>query len=381
MFLSDRYRITTKREYSDEGFLKVPARISRTGIQEYLASEMGLNDREPTDIIRVWRPEEEVFSDVSMKSFENKPVTNNHPPELVNASNYKDYSVGFSSADVTRDGMFVSTLLHISDAEAIKLVESGKVELSNGYISDIEWEQGITPDGENYDAIQRNIRGNHIAIVERGRAGSSCRVADNLTIDKEKRNMPKITIDGVDYEVTDQAAQAVGKLQRALSDAEMSAEEKEKEDKKKQDEFEKKEKEGKKSEDSLQAKLDDALSKVPDATVLDSMVSSRVALIDSATKVLPDLKWEGKDQAAIHKEVVGAKCPNVNLDSVSEDYIAARFDMLVESVGGNSQHSLDTAFSQQVSTDTETEDTRPAHIIARDKMAADSRNAWKGEAK
>ena len=119
MFLADRLNITTERLYTDEGFLKVPARISRTGIQEYLAIEMGLTDRDPNDIIRVYRPEEEVFSDESLSSFANKPVTNNHPPELVTSANARQYSVGMSGPEVTRDGMFVATVLHVTDQASI----------------------------------------------------------------------------------------------------------------------------------------------------------------------------------------------------------------------------------------------------------------------
>ena len=201
MFLHDRLTITSERTYSDEGFLRVPARISRIGIQEYLAAEMGLTDRDPTDIIRVYRPEEEVFSEDSLSSFSNKPVTNNHPPELVDAANFKKYSVGHSSNDVVRDGMFAATELTVMDLESIKDIESGKAELSNGYTSDIEWTEGISPEGEQYDAIQRNIKGNHIAIVERGRAGFACRVADNLPDKGAEANMAKVTIDGVDFEM------------------------------------------------------------------------------------------------------------------------------------------------------------------------------------
>ena len=238
MFLTDRLNITTEREYTDEGFLKVPARISRTGIQEYLAVEMGLTDKDPKDIVRVYRPEDEVFTDESLTSFANKPVTNNHPPELVNSRNSRQYSVGMSGPEVTRDGMFAKTVLHVTDEDAIKNIESGKVELSNGYTADIEWTPGVTPDGEQYDAIQRNIKGNHIAIVERGRAGPACRVADNLPTLGDEVTMAKITIDGVDFEVSDQAAQAVGKLQERLKDSEMETQETDEDLKKKEDEME-----------------------------------------------------------------------------------------------------------------------------------------------
>lgn len=382
MFLADRLKITTEREYTDEGFLKVPARISRTGIQEYLAVEMGLTDRDSTDVIRVYRPEEEVFNDNSLQSFANKPVTNNHPPELVNPSNSKQYSVGMSGPEIARDGMFAKTVLHVTDGDAIKNIESGKVELSNGYTADIEWTSGVTPDGEQYDAIQRNIKGNHIAIVERGRAGPACRVADNLPMTGDTVTMAKITIDGVDFEVSDQAAQAVGKLQARVSDAEKEAQKKADEVEAKEDEMEEKAKEAKKTEDSLKAKLDDAKSKIPTADTLDKLVTERTAVVDTVRKVAPEVKWEGKDADTLRREVVAAKCPNVQLDSVSTDYINARFDMLVESVENNSQQQLDDALSQQVKdNDGKDVDNRPADVIAREKMMADSQNAWKGGAK
>jgi hypothetical protein len=192
--------------------------------------------------------------------------------------------------------------------------------------------------------------------------------------------MAKITIDGVDYEVSDQAAQAVGKLHTRLTDAEMSAEEIEKEKKAKEDEAEAAKKAAEKTEDSLKAKLDDATSKVPTADALDKLVAARTELVDKVRKILPEIEWEGKDNASLMKEAVATKCENVQMDSVSTDYIQARFDMLVESVQG--VNDLDSAFRQEVTTkDSKVEDTRPVHIIARDKMLERNRNLWKGGAK
>ena len=380
MFLKDRLDINSERSYTDEGFLLVPARISRSGVQEYIAAEMGLQDRDPTDIIKVYRPEEEVFSEESLSSFANKPVTNNHPPELINTDNAKEFTVGHAGPSVVRDGSFSKTELYIIDSKSISDIESGKVELSNGYTADIDWTPGVSPDGEQYDAVQRNIKGNHIAIVERGRAGRDCRVADQLPNVGDSLAMAKITIDGVDYEVSDQAAQAVGKLHTRLSDAEMSAEEIEKEKKAKEDEAEAAKKAAEKTEDSLKAKLDDATSKVPTADALDKLVAARTELVDKVRKILPEVEWEGKDNASLMKEAVAAKCANVQMDSVSTDYIQARFDMLVESVQG--VNDLDSAFRQEVTTkDSKVEDTRPVHIIARDKMLERNRNLWKGGAK
>lgn len=375
MLLFDKLNLTSKREYTDEGFLRVPARIARTGIQVYSAGELGLRDLDPNTPVNIYRPEEEVFSDTSLKSFAAKPITNDHPPELVTSKNAKKYSVGMSSETVSRSGDFAETLLTITDDKAIQAVESGKVELSNGYLSDIEWAEGVTPSGEHYFGIQRNIRGNHIAIVDKGRAGPQCKVFDT---GKNEGETMKIKIDGVDFEMSDQAAQAVEKQLKRLSDTEEELKKKDEELKKKEDEMEEAKNEAKKTEDSLQAKLDDAKSKILSISDIDKLAAERANFIDSATKVFADLKPAGKDNLTIMREVVANKCPNVTLDSVSEDYVKARFDMLVENVSAT--NPLDTALQQRLidtGTDATKLDTRPAHIVARDKMAEEARNAWK----
>lgn len=378
MYLKDKLQLDTERVYSDEGFLQVPARISRTGIQNYTAAEMGLTDREPNSIIRVYRPDEEVFSDKSLNSFANKPVTDNHPSELVTADNAKELSVGHAGPEVLRDGDFAKTILHITDSTAISKIESGKVELSNGYVADIDWTPGIAPNGEHYDAVQRNIKGNHIAIVERGRAGPSCKLSDNLP-NEDITKMPKITIDGVDFEVPEQAGQAIGKLQTALKDAEEETkkkdkeiEEKDEEAKKKDEEMEKAKEESKKTEDALKAKI-------PTGKVLDKLVSDRKELIDSVLKISPDLEWEGKDEATLKKEVIAEHCPNVQLDSITNDYVDARFDMLVDSVNEDPQHLLDESLKQSVKINDSTDVKKSKSAIARENFMTDSQNAWKKE--
>lgn len=377
LLIEDRIPLTdSQRQYTDEGFLIVPARISRTGTQVYKAAEMGLTDREPDADVVVYRPDEEVFSDMSLASFANKPITDDHPPELVNASNSRKYSVGHAGPEVTREGDYAKTVLYVIDEQAIKKIEAGKVELSNGYLADIDWTPGVSPNGENYDAIQRNIKGNHIAIVERGRAGPACRVADNLP-NHEDVVMSKVTIDGVDYEVSDQAAQAVSKLQARLKDTEENLNKKDEEMEELEKDMEEEKKDMEKAKDSLQAKLDAAASKVPDAKTLDKMVADRAEFVSKVQKIMPDYDWQGKDSATIKKEVVAAKCPNVQMDSVSADYIDARFDTLADTAPTD---SVDNAFRQQANDkSTKTEDSLPADVAARQKFMEDSRNAWKSQ--
>ncbi len=123
--------------------------------------------------MRVYRPPDEVFDPASLASFAGKPVTLDHPPAMVDSGNWKSFAVGHSGAAVARDGDHLATDLVITDAPAVAKAEQGS-ELSNGYWADFDFTPGLTPDGEPYDAVQRNIRGNHIALVDQGRCGPSC---------------------------------------------------------------------------------------------------------------------------------------------------------------------------------------------------------------
>jgi len=370
MLIIDRLNLSTERKYTPEGFLTVPATIGRTGIQEYTALELGLTDRKPNEIIKVFRSEDEVFHPESLSSFSNKPVTDGHPPELVNASNSKSFTVGMAGSDISRNGDFINATLNITDEDAIKGIESGKVEVSNGYLADIILQDGVTESGLQFDAVQKNIRGNHIAIVDRGRAGSSCRIADNLNQPKGEKMADKtVVIDGVSFEVSDQVSQAISKLTDKIKESDTALAEKDLL-------IEKNLSDSNAKADELQAKLDDALSKVLDPNQIDALVVDRLALIDALRKIDDSIVWDGKSSDMLKKEVVSAKCANVKVDDVSADYINARFDMLVEASNDTQLNDgiTQALISQQKQTDV---DNRPADVIAREKMISDSKSAWK----
>jgi hypothetical protein len=387
--IKDRVNVSTQRAYTDEGFLIVSANIARTGIQEYFAFELGLTDRDPKEKVRVYRPADEVFDEISMASFANKTLTDDHPAVLVDSTNAKELSVGHSGPAITRDNIFLQATLHFTDATAIKNVEEGKVELSNGYTSDMEMVTGVTPDGDQYDAIQRNIRGNHIALVDKGRCGPACKVSDHSP-DNEDRPMPKaIVIDGVDFEVTDQVAQAVSKLQRRLTDMEEKAktddeeeakkkEDEEEEAKKKEDEMEEVKKDYRAKVDTLQAKLDSALSSQPTPEQLDTLVDNRIATRDAAIKINPAFKFAGKDCETIRKEIVADACADIDIKTVSADYIRARFDGLVSTAPASvSNNSIDAALASQARR-TDSVQSESGNVVkdARAAFAERNRNAW-----
>ena len=161
---------------TDAGYLEAAARTARIGIQQYLGSELGRPD---LDVVNVYRDEVEVFAKRSLDTFSKLPITNDHPGVDVDASNWRDLAVGTTGDEVLRDGEYLKIGLKITDASAVQAVRDGKRELSVGYAAEIVWQDGVAPDGAAYQAIQKNIVANHIAIVERGRAGSKARIGDS----------------------------------------------------------------------------------------------------------------------------------------------------------------------------------------------------------
>lgn len=160
-------QLSKHRYKTPEGYLVCKdCIIARTGKQTYLKSELFGVGEEEDDYIDVDRKPQQVFDERTMASFEGKPLTIEHPEESVSPENYKSLSVG--NVHNVHRGMFegqevLYADINVYDAEAINLIESGEmVELSCGYDCDIT--EGDHPE-------QINIRGNHVALCEQGRAG------------------------------------------------------------------------------------------------------------------------------------------------------------------------------------------------------------------
>lgn len=162
-----------------DGYLVANPRVARTGIQLYRGSEVGMKDKA---VVRVYRPEDEVFNKDAMASLAHRPLTNDHPPVPVTADNWKDYAIGQTGDEVARDGECLRVPMSFMDAQAIKDIQGGKKQLSVGYSCDIVFTDGKTPGGEAYDAIQTKIRGNHIALVKFARGGDRLSVGDKAPL-------------------------------------------------------------------------------------------------------------------------------------------------------------------------------------------------------
>lgn len=167
-------RLGPKQSMTPEGFLichDVP--IARTGTQLYLADEVPL-EANSAGQVEVTRTPEEVFRPETLASFEGKPVTLDHPDDWVTPENWKELAHGLTQnvhqGEGLEEDLMIADLL-ITDAEAIERVRKGLKEVSCGY--DADYVQSEPGKGE-----QRNIIGNHVALVPRGRAGPRCAIKD-----------------------------------------------------------------------------------------------------------------------------------------------------------------------------------------------------------
>jgi uncharacterized protein len=336
-----------KYELTPEGYLRAWATIARTGVQMYTDADGSIR--------REYRPEGEVASPESLASFAGKAITLEHPPVLLDSANTKDYQIGFSGTEVVYDDGFVRAVMTITDEEAIKRIMRGDAkEVSAGYRVNYEATPGVTDSGENYDGIQKEISGNHIAVVRRGRAGPQVKLhLDRLdaadpslfTPIEEPSMTAKVNFDGAEFEVTESVALAVTKERE---DAKKSYEDM----KKMYDGMMSKASEMKEEMDAMQKDMQgktdsaegraDALAEEVESLKLDldaakqvnvdSLVEERIALIDKARTSLDSaFDFTGLSARQIMEASIKATRGDADLSERSDDYVTAMFDTLAES--------------------------------------------------
>jgi len=331
MQFTDAVTVAGKPRRTADGYLIAEAKAVRTGIQLYSGDEVGKPDM---TVVRVYRPPEEVFADASLQSFTHAPITNDHPKDMVTAENWKDLAIGEVSTAAKKDGEWVHLPLILKDAAAIAAVEAGKRELSAGYLCELDWTSGVTPDGQPFDAQQRNIKINHLALVDRARAGSQARIGDganwgpaplsDATPEKEPpMTLKTVTVDGIPVEVTDQGATVIATLQQRLADAAKKASDTEAAHAAAIADLNK-------QLATKDAEIDDLKGKVLDQAAIDKLVADRANLVTLAGKIAKDVKTDGLTDADIRKAVVIAKLGDAAVKDKPQAYIDARFDILAE---------------------------------------------------
>lgn len=343
MQFTDRMTLDGGLRRTGDGYAVTTAKVAKAGnVQLYLASEFGITDK---DVLRVYRPEAEVFNRDAIKSYAGVPITVGHPKDGVTADTWKALAVGEAGDDVIRDGEFVRVPLMLRDAAAIQAVERGTRELSMGYSADLTIKDGVTPSGEPYDAAMSNFRMNHVAIVDQARGGSELRIGDGAyswgaspVTTADERTVPMtetlrtVVVDGLSVTTTDQGAQAIAKLQQQIADAAKKAGDtdtahiaaiagKDGDIAKRDEEI-----------GTLKADLKKAQDSVIKPADLDKMVADRAALVAVVKALDAKVDVAGKTDAELRKAAVGAKLGDEMVKDASEAEIAGMFKAIAKDV-------------------------------------------------
>lgn len=364
----DTVTIDGTRKRAGDGALLVDARVARTGIQKYAGYEVG---KPEMSLVRVWRPASEVFSADTLASFAHRPITNDHPTEPVTAENWKSVAVGQTSDEVVGETIFVRVPLMVSDGAAIGDVESGKRELSAGYSCDLDFTPGTTQAGEAYDAVQRNIRINHIAIVQAGRAGKEVRIGDSAkewgvapiqTQDRKTMTTKIMNFDGLPIEVTDQAEAVINRQTKTIDTHLATIGDRDKTIAGHVQTIADRDK----TIGELTVQL--AAAKTVD---VDGLVAARTALVSDAHKVVADLEVKGLSDHDVRKAVVVKALGDDAVKDKSEAVVEGMFTALV---AGATKDGAPDPFKQALLGDKTTIVTNDNGQTAYEKRTAD---AWK----
>ncbi|WP_283162151.1 MULTISPECIES: DUF2213 domain-containing protein [Pseudomonadota] len=295
----NRYdRVPIGAKFTEDGYLEDSPVLTRTGVFVYRDG----NGKERREL----RLPEDVFKGDSLATYRNKPITKGHPGK-VNAGNLKAHQIGTVTSEGRQDGENVVSDIVIHDPRVIK--QDGWKELSVGYAVDLVDEPGEY-NGERYDAIQKNIRVNHLAVVPIGRAGNArlnLDAADAATPidDEDLPVMEKVRLDsGLEYDAAPEVANAYRKTRQDLDDAntKLSAE------KARADAAEAAKKE---AEDNAEQIKQDAVDQARARLELEAVCKEQgVEIKQDATdrqlkeavtlKLIPAMKFDGQDDAYVN---------------------------------------------------------------------------------
>lgn len=362
------------------------AAVARTGVLEY------------SDGARTWReyrPAEEVFAEDSVATLRGAVVTDDHPEKLVTPENFKAVTCGNAEGAPRRDGSLVVVDLMVQDAALCELVKAGsRKEVSCGYTCEVEHSPGVTPEGEKYDAIQRRIRHNHIALLPPGEGRSGPEVSlrmdgaavevrrDIAAGDAMKRT---IKVKGVEYRLDGEDKkldeEKLAMAQGAIDTVEKKADADAGELASVKDVLMK----ALQSVAALEAKMAASAAATPAPVtedmvpeeVQDSIISKRGALRADAAKVLgADVKLDGLKADEIRRQVVAKAHPTLKLDGLSADTLRGMYEVVIASAATRND-ALDNARAplgrDNAATRTDAADATPEGLARR------TSEAWKSK--
>lgn len=303
---TNKSKVST-RKITNEGFLDVSASIYRSGLFEFSPREFSPDDLpEPLrgkDKIVLNVPDEAILDPEFLNSVVARPITDGHPSEFVNAKTARYISRGTTKGPATvenaGDVKLANSDLRIVDEDLIASVVSGeREEVSIGNTGSIDWKPG-TRSGRTFDGVLDTIRVNHVAIVNRGRAGENVRL---LNKSKETQKMEFITkiINGIEIQVSKENEKLVDSLVTKVENSETEL-------------------------GTIKAEFENAKTEIEtlkkerdDATVSDEriteLVNEKLETIETARKMSKDV-----DVSKSTREIKVSAIKVVNADLVSDD--------------------------------------------------------------
>jgi len=299
VFRYDRAELGPARRTA-EGYLLCEAFVAKPGIMEYYQAD--------GSVIRELLPEETLKDAQSSVTLASKPVTLEHPEEMVGPDNVAQYAVGDVGEEifVTEDG-WLKVRMAVRRKDAIDAITRGKSEVSPGYQAEIDFTPGNHPEFGQYDAIQKVRRYNHLAIVDVARGGPQIRLRADSACQKEsfKKEKPEKKDDSMEIEAIKgmygEILTAINGLKEAVQPVKTDSED------------EKPEK-----EETHEEKLDGFMAFYNDRKALEKVISDRKIEIQDVEK---------KDNDVLRREIVASVQENLKADA-SDEYIKAAFDMI-----------------------------------------------------
>lgn len=344
--------LTESFSMTDEGFLRGRAVVTNIGVFPYLMEDGSIR----------WelRPPTEVLNIDSVMSLKGKVLTNDHPGDgVVNINNVNDLQVGFLGDDIRTDPYHLSIPITITDKETINDAKNGKRALSCGYFASYEESPGVWM-GVPYDGIQRNIRYNHVSIVDRGRAGDSARmrfdsakarfssadrsVAISADIQKSKNNITEdsmnlktIKLDGVEYQAEGEVIKALNQRKDELKKAVKDIEDLNTQLETAKSDSAKIEAERDNLKDKVE-KLEAEKEEKLDEKAIDELIAKRMRILDGAKIAGVEVK-EDMTERQIKEAVIKKAFPKTDLEGKADEYIDGRFDGAVEVLQENQEQA------------------------------------------
>jgi uncharacterized protein len=345
-----------KLERTPLGGYVASAACARAGVMTYAADAMRAQGLAvPADIprggvVRVYTPPSVL--EAAVDSMRTAPVTDSHPRKMVDTSTFAQVCRGTVVSDTCRfeDGKLHAKLA-IQDAGLLRAVELGeKREVSMGYFASTDFTPGQTPEGEAYDAIRTDITYNHVAIVQKGRAGPQvCLALDSEEIPTEEDTTVKFTLKIKGREVELDAAECQAQIDALEAELDVSHQAKEAA-----------EKTAKEARDAAEAAVSDEA-------------------VEAAIVKREDARKPAEAKAAKRKAVADS---GIDLEGKTDAYIDAAFDLIQKQAAEDKD---DVALIQgrrgpKRPGDATTDAADKPRLSARQQMIARNKSAWRAAA-